>query len=207
MVLTDAIAREGLPIGIFVLDTGRLHGDTLALVERIRARYGLELEVFHPDPVAVVHYVREHGRDAFYRRFRAAPALLRDPQGRSRCAARSPASVPGSPACGASTPRRARACRCGSTTQVHGLEKFNPLAAWSEDDVWDYLRRIEVPYNPLHDQGYRSHRLRALHACRRRRRGRARRPLVVGGGRAQGVRPARACEASRAHERDAPVLG
>src|SRR5262249_56960625 len=67
MVLTDAIAREGLPIGIFVLDTGRLHGDTLALVERIRSRYRLGLEVFHPDPVAVVQYVKNYGRDAFYR--------------------------------------------------------------------------------------------------------------------------------------------
>src|SRR5262249_31713376 len=67
MVLTDAIARAGLPIGIFVLDTGRLHGDTLALIVRIRSRYGLEVEVFHPDAVEVLHYVRRHGRDAFYR--------------------------------------------------------------------------------------------------------------------------------------------
>ena len=39
---------------------------------------------------------------------------------------------------------------------AHGLHKFNPLAAWSDDDVWDYLHRFDVPTNALHDQGYPS---------------------------------------------------
>ena len=39
---------------------------------------------------------------------------------------------------------------------VHGLPKFNPLADWSEDDVWTYIRARDVPYNALHDRGYRS---------------------------------------------------
>ena len=37
---------------------------------------------------------------------------------------------------------------------AHGLKKFNPLAGWREDEVWSYIRRNDVPYNPLHDQGY-----------------------------------------------------
>src|SRR5262245_42771021 len=155
MVLTDAIAREGLPIGIFVLDTGRLHGDTLALVARIRSRYGLELEVFHPDPVAVVRYVRDHGRDAFYS----------DPELRQRCCeirkvkplAR---ALSGRRAWITGLRREHSSARSGLPARehdhIHGLEKFNPLAAWSEEEVWSYLRRLEVPYNPLYDQGYRS---------------------------------------------------
>ena len=39
---------------------------------------------------------------------------------------------------------------------LHGLEKFNPLVAWSENAVWDYIREYQVPYNRLYDQGYRS---------------------------------------------------
>src|SRR2546428_6959658 len=66
MVLTDTIARAGLPIEIFVLDTGRLHGDTLSLIRETRKRYDIEISVYAPDPDAVAHYVAQHSRDAFY---------------------------------------------------------------------------------------------------------------------------------------------
>jgi phosphoadenosine phosphosulfate reductase len=39
---------------------------------------------------------------------------------------------------------------------VHGIEKFNPLAGWSETEVWSYIRAFAVPYNALYEQGYRS---------------------------------------------------
>ena len=155
MVLTDAIARQGLPLAIFVLDTGRLHGDTLALVERIRGRYGLELEVFHPEPLAVLQYVKNHGRDAFYR----------DTELRQRCCEIRKVrplrqALSGRRAWITGLRREHSAARSGLPARehdhLHGLEKFNPLAAWSEEEVWSYLRRFEVPYNPLYDQGYRS---------------------------------------------------
>jgi len=155
MVLTDAIARAGLPIEIFVLDTGRLHGDTLALVERIRGRYGLEPEVFHPDPVAVLQYVKNHGRDAFYRdtELRQRCCEIRKVRPLRRALSGRRAWITG-------LRREHSAARSGLPArehdQVHGLEKFNPLATWSEEEVWSYLRRFEVPYNPLYDQGYRS---------------------------------------------------
>ena len=74
---------------------------------------------------------------------------------------------------------------------AHGMTKFNPLADWSEEDVWDYIRSNDVPYNPLHDQGYPVDRLRALHPRDPAGRGRARRPLVVGKPGIEGMRPAR----------------
>ena len=49
-----------------------------------------------------------------------------------------------------------RLCQMSMTDATHALEKFNPLAAWTETDVWDYLRAERVPYNRLYDQGYRS---------------------------------------------------
>jgi phosphoadenosine phosphosulfate reductase len=66
MVLTDLIARDGLPIEVFVLDTGRLNAETLALIGEIKNRYGIEARVYVPDAAAVADYVRLHGRDAFY---------------------------------------------------------------------------------------------------------------------------------------------
>src|SRR4051812_37890156 len=63
MVITDAILKAGLSVEIFTLDTGRLHGDTLEVIEAIRRRYGQAVRVYKPDPAAVARYVAQHGRD------------------------------------------------------------------------------------------------------------------------------------------------
>ena len=155
MVLADLIGRERLPIGIFVLDTGRLHGDTLELVGGLERRYGLRAALYQPDPQAVSAYVVRFGRDAFYE-----SAELR----RQCCAIRKVAplrrALGGKRAWITGMRREQSSARTGIAIQkqddVHGLMKFNPLADWSEADVWEYIRRYEVPYNPLYDQGYRS---------------------------------------------------
>src|SRR5204862_3059290 len=66
MVLTDAIARAGLSIEVFVLDTGRLHADTLELIPKIRSYYGINVLVHRPNGAALIEYERQHGRNAFY---------------------------------------------------------------------------------------------------------------------------------------------
>src|SRR5437899_10625533 len=66
LVLTHAIATAGLPIGVFVLDTGRLHAETLGLIDAIRQRYSLQAELYRPQAAAVENYVQLHGRHAFY---------------------------------------------------------------------------------------------------------------------------------------------
>src|SRR5690606_8686492 len=66
MVLTDLIARHRLPIAIGTLDTGLLHDDTRQLVQRIEQRYGVRLEVVHPQPDAVALFVAQHGSKAMY---------------------------------------------------------------------------------------------------------------------------------------------
>jgi len=155
MVLTDVIARTRLPIEIFVLDTGRLHGDSHALIDRIRRHYGLELRVYAPDPGAVSEYTRNHGRDAFYGsvdlRKRCCEIRKVEPLGRALAGKR--AWITGQ--------RRAQAASRAALAErehdaVRGLEKFNPLAAWTEAEVWQYIRDERVPYNRLYDQGYRS---------------------------------------------------
>jgi phosphoadenosine phosphosulfate reductase len=155
MVLTDVIARARLPIGIFVLDTGRLHGDSHALIDRIRRHYGLEVQVFAPDPGAVSDYVKRHGRDAFYGsgELRKRCCEIRKVEPLARALAGKRAWITGQ--------RRAQATSRAELAErefdaAHGLEKFNPLAAWTESEVWNYLRAERVPYNRLYDQGYRS---------------------------------------------------
>src|SRR5579859_6358928 len=66
MLLTHAILSKGVRIGIFSLNTGRLHAETLGMIDRVRERYGYEIEQFHPQQDAVDQYVAEHGLNAFY---------------------------------------------------------------------------------------------------------------------------------------------
>jgi len=155
MVLTDAIWTAGLPIAIFTLDTGRLPRETLDLIGRAQQRYGREIEVFRPDEGTVARYVAEHGLNAFYEsvelrkgccHIRKVVPLNQALQGRDAwlTGLRRAQSV-------TRTELPAREFDAG-----HGLVKFNPLADWSEEDVWGYIRSRSVPYNALHDRGYPS---------------------------------------------------
>lgn len=155
MVLTDAIARNRLPIGIFVLDTGRLHSDTLVLLERIRKIYGIDVAVYAPDARAVADYVRAYGRDAFYQgvelRKRCCAVRKVEPLGRALAGKR--AWITGQRR--EHSPDRAWLAE-REDDPIHGIPKFNPLALWDDQKVWQYLRENRVPYNRLYDQGYRS---------------------------------------------------
>lgn len=155
MVLTDLILRAKLPITLFTLETGRLHKETLGMVDRIRETYGYEIKLYKPEPHAVETYVQQHGLNAFYDsvEMRKECCRIRKVEPLNRALAGNKAWITGQ--------RRAQ-----STTRAelavqeddaaHGMVKFNPLADWSEDDVWHYIRSNNVPYNPLHDKGYPS---------------------------------------------------
>jgi phosphoadenosine phosphosulfate reductase len=155
MVLVDVIASKALPIGIFMLDTGRLHEQTLALVDRVRDRYLLPVEVYSPDAARLEAFVGTHGVNAFYRsvELRESCCAIRKTEPLARALAGRKAWITGL--------RREQSVTRSDVPyeeydRAHGLMKFNPLAAWSEEEVWTYLRARTVPYNPLHDQGFRS---------------------------------------------------
>ena len=153
MALTDMIARHALPIAIFTLDTGRLPGETYALIDRVQEHYRLPIEVHYPDARALEDYVRAHGVNAFYRgvELRQRCCAIRKAAPLARALAGRGAWITGQ--------RRAqsitrRALEVQEFDAEHGLPKFNPLADWSDDELWSYLRRHEVPTNPLHGRGY-----------------------------------------------------
>lgn len=154
MVVTDLIGRLGLPIALATLDTGRLHAETLALVPRIEARYGLRVERWQPPAHETLQFVRTHGDLAMRQSLalRKACCALRKLEPLSRALAGRTAWVTGL--------RReqsgARAVLPFVDLDEAGRSKFNPLADWSWADVWHYIGLHQVPYNALHDQHFPS---------------------------------------------------
>ena len=155
MVLTDALAHAGLSIEVFALDTGRLHADTLAMTQKVYSRYGITVSVYVPDADAVADYVLANGRDAFYGslEMRQLCCRIRKVEPLARALRGKRAWITGQ--------RREHSEGRAQLAEreydsLHCIEKFNPLAAWSEADVWNYVRARRVPYNRLYDQGYRS---------------------------------------------------
>ena len=155
MVLTDMILKAKLPIGIFSLETGRLHQETLAVLDKVKAHYGHDIVLYRPQPEAVAAYVEQNGLNAFYNsvEMRRECCRIRKVEPLGRALAGNKAWVTGQRRAQSST--RAE-LHVQEEDAAHAMTKFNPLADWSEQDVWDYIRANDVPYNALHDQGYPS---------------------------------------------------
>jgi phosphoadenosine phosphosulfate reductase len=155
MVIIDLIAKHELRIRVFTLDTGRLPEETHALIDRVRERYGLPIDIYTPDERLLQRFVRDNGVNAFYKsvELRKACCGVRKTEPLTRALVAKGAWITGL--------RRAQSVTRADVAVeefdgAHGLPKFNPLADWSDDDVWRYLRANAVPYNALHDRGYPS---------------------------------------------------
>ncbi len=155
MVVIDLIAKHRLPIRVFTLDTGRLPDETHALIDRTRKRYGLPIDVYAPDTRRVQAFVRAHGVNAFYDsvEMRKNCCAIRKSEPLSRALVAKGAWISGQR-------REQSITRADLPAEefdaAHGIPKFNPLAEWSTDDVWAYIRAYDVPYNALHDRGFPS---------------------------------------------------
>lgn len=156
-VLIDMMhAIRGSDFRIFTLDTGRLNQETYDCMDAIRQRYGIHIEVFFPDASQVESMVRNYGLNLFYKsvEFRKMCCGIRKVEPLNRALGSLDAWITGL--------RREQAVTRGAVQKVeidkdHGeIVKLNPLADWSEKQVWDYIRENQLPYNKLHDQGYPS---------------------------------------------------
>jgi phosphoadenosine phosphosulfate reductase len=155
MVLIDMLMRVDRKARIVTLDTGRLPQETYNVMDATRERYGAAIDVFFPQAEAVQSMVAEHGLNLFYHSvdFRKMCCGVRKMEPLTRALAGLDAWITGL--------RREQSI---TRTEVHTIEwdesnqliKVNPLAAWTLDDVWKYIRENNVPYNALHDRGYPS---------------------------------------------------
>lgn len=151
-VLTAMIAAEGLPIGVFTLDTGRLFPEAYDLIEATTARYSIPIRVYLPEAADVEEMVAVHGVNLFRESVTARKLCcdVRKVRPLRRAQVDLDAWV-----CGLRGGQGVTRALVDVVEwdEAGGLVKVNPLAAWTEEDVWAYAREHAVPYNPLHDRG------------------------------------------------------
>lgn len=150
-VLIDLIARHGLAVDLFTLDTGLLFPETRALWRRLEERYGVTIRAVRPGATVEDQAIAE-----------GAELWTRDPDRCCELRKMVPlrAELPKFDAWASAIRRDQTPDRAGARTfeadRRFGLVKVNPLVTWSEKDVWRHVNRFDVPYNPLHDQGFPS---------------------------------------------------
>lgn len=154
-VLTDMVMKLRPGMRIFILDTGRLPEETYALMIETMARYGMRYEVYYPEARDVEELVSRHGPDPFYESvsLRKLCCTVRKVRPLARALAGLDAWITGL--------RRDQSVTRNSIEKIawddeHVSIKVNPLADWTEERVWDYICKNNVPYNKLHDSGYPS---------------------------------------------------
>lgn len=157
MVLLDMMHTiDPAKTRVFTIDTGRLHQETYDLMDRVRTRYEIEVEVFFPNPEAVQAMVRKHGLNLFYDavELRRKCCGVRKVEPLERALAGLDAWIAGLRPDQSVTRSDVRAVEID---EVHGGRiKLNPLVGWTREQVMDYVERHHVPVNRLHAEGYPS---------------------------------------------------
>lgn len=148
VVITHLINQLGLDIPVFVLETGMLHAETLALLERTRAGSRTPIEVYHPRDEAVVRFVEREGQEPMYRsiELRKACCQIRKLEPLERALGGQRAWITG-----LRKEQSAARADVPLIDETQARTKLNPLANWSWGDVWHYIQLHGVDYNPLHD--------------------------------------------------------
>lgn len=148
VVISHIINGHQLDIEIFVLETGRLHQETLALLDQFKAESRAPVTVYTPVNESVVQFVAREGKDAMYKsiELRKTCCGIRKMEPLGRALEGKKAWISGL--------RREQSGARADVPLVDSSEprtKLNPLANWTWGDVWHYIAENGVAYNPLHD--------------------------------------------------------
>ena len=157
VVITHLINSLQLDIPVFVLETGALHTETLALLERTEATSRAPIHVYRPAHESVIQFVRTQGQDAMYKSIalRKECCGIRKMEPLARALQGQRAWITGLRQ-EQSAARAEMPLQDDSEVTAKSLSKFNPLAKWTWGDVWHYIATNHVDYNPLHDQFFPS---------------------------------------------------
>ena len=159
VVLIDMATKITNNVQVFVVDTGRLPPETYEFIERVRKHYNLKIEMLLPNTQKVAELVNTKGLFSFYEDGHQECCAVRKVQPLRRQLTNMHVWITGqrqdqNP----STRKELPIIELDRTfsTKENTLIKFNPLANWSSDLVWKYIRYHQVTYNELHDRGFTS---------------------------------------------------
>jgi phosphoadenosine phosphosulfate reductase len=156
VVIIDIWTKINPKARIFTLDTGRLPQETYNVIEEIRQRYKVDIEFYSPDTKKIQGMLNKYGPNLFYESvdLRKLCCQVRKIEPLNRALGKLEAWVSGL--------RREQAVTRTQIKKVeideshNGIVKINPLADWRELQVWDYIKKNNVPYNALHDRNFPS---------------------------------------------------
>jgi len=156
VTLIDMLWKINPKFRVFSLDTGRLNQETYTLIDSIRTRYDMQIEVYYPKTAAVEKMVRDYGMNLFYGSVshRRLCCKVRKVEPLMRALSGLDAWITGL--------RRGQSVTRTEVKKIEiddahgGIVKINPLADWSDDQVWEYVKKSSVPHNTLYDKGYTS---------------------------------------------------
>lgn len=154
-VLTHMMLQIDPKARIFVLDTGRLHQETYEVMALTMATYDMHYAVYAPQRDAVEALLSQKGPQSFYESVenRKECCYIRKVEPLRRALSGNKVWITGQRKAQSATRSELKAIEWDA---VHGMIKLNPLAHWSEEQVWGYLATHDVPVNRLHKQGYPS---------------------------------------------------
>jgi phosphoadenosine phosphosulfate reductase len=159
VVLIDVACRiqkenPNARLSVFCLDTGRLHSETYRYIDQVRKHYGIEIEMALPERAPVEAMVRQKGLFSFYEDGHKECCGVRKVSALRRVLADAGGWMTGQRRDQSPTRSDVAIVEWDAHHGPGGLLKFNPLARWSIEEVWQYIRSHGVPYNELHDRGY-----------------------------------------------------
>ncbi|OAI16300.1 phosphoadenosine phosphosulfate reductase [Methylomonas lenta] len=157
VVLIDMALQIRKDVQVFTLDTGRLHPETYRFIEQVRKHYQIDIDVLTPNRDVLDAFVKQKGLFSFYQDGHKECCGIRKVEPLRRKLATLDAWITGQ--------RKDQSLDTRSEIPEVQLDeafsiadkpliKFNPLLNWSSAQVWDYIEAYQVPYNPLHGQGF-----------------------------------------------------
>jgi phosphoadenosine phosphosulfate reductase len=155
-VLIDMAYHINPKVRVITIDTGRMPQEQYDIIDAVRQRYGIQVEVLFPEASTLEAMTRKHGVNLFYESVenRLLCCQVRKVLPLNR-------ALKGLDCWGTGLRRDQWATRANlkkiELDHDHGgIIKLIPLADWTEQDVWDYIRQYDLPFHPLYNRGFKS---------------------------------------------------